>query len=865
MLRAPASNDPFGDCLLPTPVQETVCSVHWSHITSPHGIIYIGSGAFSTVRLAWLQERRKCYKRILTSNGEKTRTTVFLGACAAVAVKRVMIPRANDGSCKYRRLLLLRELQVMERIRMYPHPNIVQCWGFLFGKGEEEQTFESWNPSGDGTEKSTVGKVLTSLNKEGNRMAFNEENNDGDERTDQQIPEGTSYVDLCLSLCTGGTLRNYVALRASEVPHAATAGTECSASESQMVNVAMAFEKVSFDHFSGAQGITGSTNEDASPYGCEDYDAYHSYPKQFLGEGKKIANASSNLPHASVSISAHLAVPERDIVAIVYALVHALRHTHETLKTLHRDIKPSNVLIFSGVGKTPEYALQPSSLPIPASGGEPSQERDKTCSSQAKPLSLRVDSGIRSTLGDSDEMVEFALFPQCPATTHGSTGALRQSAGGNLATPTATAGGMSKLNDEPPTTLVVPLGLGYYRLPYTATDSSRRVYIDCLPQAEGWRIQLADFGVATGVATGVDRLAGSGRCGTPPFMAPEVARHADQGVAEQYTTKADIYSLGVTLQHTILYLVIEGEEGSPRTCRYADALGAQWIDEDDTETQSRLAFGTGLESNSTETDLKPNFIVPNAWRCDKELVEGEYIRCGSLETEFPKRGVDDEKEHESKPKGFVVPRAWRCRDELLERQYIRRELSSRRNDTDIHAHLLTSLPNEHNDSKENSAARERRGSRCSSCGKIHRNLIELLNAMTVKKPSQRPNLSTVLQSTAIIERGTFLEKGRQFSYPNNAAWDVGAADHGNQPSMDTNSLERGAAAQRFSRARRWAEERNRVRSPPTGFRFDMTEPRQKSSQGRNCGGEDDTTVLLWRPPSLSFLRASRHKMEAHNR
>ncbi|EKF31480.1 protein kinase, putative [Trypanosoma cruzi marinkellei] len=861
MLRAPASNDPFGDRLLPAPVQETVYSVHWSHITSPHGIIYIGSGAFGTVRLGWLQERRKCYKRILTSDGEKTRTTVFLGACAAVAVKRVMIPRANDGSCNYRRLLLVRELQVMERIRMYPHPNIVQCWGFLFGKEEKEQNFESWNPSGDGTENSTDGKVLTSLNKEGDRMASNDENNDGDERTDQQILEGASYVDLCLSLCTGGTLRNYVALKASEVPHAATAGTECSLSQSQMENVAMASEKVSFDHFSGAQGITGSTNEDTSPYGCEDYGAYQSNTKQILGEGKKIANVSSNLSHASVSISAHLAVPERDVVAIVYALVHALRHTHETLKTLHRDIKPSNVLIFSGVGKTPEYSLQPSSLPITASCGEPSQERNTTFSSQAEPLSLRVDSEIR-TLGDSDEMVEFALFPQCPANTHGSTRALRQSAGGNFATSTATAGGVSKPNDEPPTTLVVPLGLGHYRLPCASTDPSRRVYIDCLPQAEGWRIQLADFGVTTGV----DQLAGSGRCGTAPFMAPEVARHANQGVHEQYTTKADIYSLGVTLQHTILHLVIEGEEGIQRTCRYADALGAQWIDEDDTATQSRLAFGTGLESNSTETDVKPNFIVPNAWRCDKELVEGEYIRCGSLETECSKHGVDDDKEHESKPKGFVVPRAWRCRDELLERQYIRRELSSRRNDADIHAHLLTPLPNEQNDFKENSAARERRGSRCSSCGKIHRNLIELLNAMTAKKSSQRPNLSTVLQSAAIIERGTFLDKGRQFRYPNNAVWEVGAEDHRNQPAMDPNSLERGAAAQRFSRARRWAEERSRIRSPPTGFRFDMTEPRQKSSQEKNCGGgEDDTTVLLWRPPSLSFLRASRHKMEAHNR
>ncbi|RNF09172.1 putative protein kinase [Trypanosoma rangeli] len=853
MLRAPAPSDVFGDRPFSVLAKETVYSAHLLPVLSSQCICCIGSGAFGTVRLAWLQERRTCCKRIMTAAGDRMETTVLLGACAAVAVKRVVIPEASDGKGDSLRQLLLRELQVMERIRMHPHPNIVQCWGFLFGKRDKERTPDLWNFSSDSKGTSRDGTLLTSLKNERQLMAFGDDTNTGEELSVQQILEGASYVDLCLSLCTGGTLGDYVLHKARQTFYEATAGTYFSIFELPVEAGTMAFEKMSIDDISGNQGLTGSTSEGTSSFTCnDDCSATHTHPSNNFAEEKESAKANSNFLPASLTFPARLAVPERDIVAIVYALANALRHTHDTLRTLHRDIKPSNVLIFSGVGRTPQYALQSSSLLCEASRGEGSDGSGTTFSSEAIPLSPSEDSKPSDTLSDSGDSVEFALFSECPATLQGSTTeALRYGSEKKHATPASEAE-VSNAMDEPPATLVVPLGCGQYRLPYVAGESPRKVYIDYLPQVEGWRIQLADFGVATGVG----QLTGSGRCGSPPFMAPEVVKHVHKGVSTMYDTKADIYSLGVTLQYMLLHLVVGCEAGGQIPRSHTEALGAQWVDEEGTATQFHVA-------DDPEPTGQLQFLVPNAWRCDRELVEGHYIRSASLETKLSTPNVDEGKGDKSKGKTFAVPRAWRCRDELLEGRYIRSGLPSSGGGSNIHLlHLFTPLAEGFKVVRGAHTVKERRGTRCSSCGKLHRHLIELLNVMTRRKASQRPPLSTVLQSAAIIEQGSFLHARKSFASYSSSPTSVGAVgvDEGNiiSPTVLDSSGRRRNSADRLHRAHRRTQEKLRVRSPPTGFRLEMTQQQQQNkSQQKSCdGGEYDTTVLLWRPPSLRFLRAS---------
>ncbi|ESL07802.1 protein kinase [Trypanosoma rangeli SC58] len=855
MLRVPAPSDVFGDCPFSVVAKETVFSAHLLPVVSSQRTCCIGSGAFGTVRLAWLQERKTCCRRIFTAVGERMETTVLLGACAAVAVKRVTIPEASDGQGRSRRQLLLRELQVMERIRMHPHPNIVQCWGFLFGRKDREPTPNLWNSSSDSTGTSRDGALLTNLKNEIQLMTFSDDTNTGEELSVQQILEGASYVDLCLSLCTGGTLGDYVRHKARQTFHEATAGTYFSILELPVETGTMTFEKMSIDDISGNQGLTGSTSEGTSSFTCnDDCGATYTHPSNNFAGEKESAKANSNFLPASLEFPARLALPERDIVAIVYALANALHHTHGTLKTLHRDIKPSNVLIFSGVGKTPQYALQSSSVLSEASRGEASHGSGTTISNEAIPLSLSEDSKSSNMLSDSGDSVEFALFSECPATLQGSTTEALQYGSERKPVTPAPEAEVSNATDEPPATLVVPLGCGQYRLPYAAGESPRKTYIDYLPQVEGWRIQLADFGVATGV----DQLAGSGRCGSPPFMAPEVVEHAHKGVSTMYDTKADIYSLGVTLQYMLLHLIVGCEAGARTPCSHTEALGAQWVDEEDTATQFHVA-------DDPEPAVQPQFLVPSTWRCDRELVEGHYIRSASLETKPPTPDVDEGNREKSNGKAFAVPRAWRCRDELLERRYIRSGSSSSRGDSDIHLHLFTPLAEGPKAVRGAHTAKERRGSRCSSCGKLHRHLIELLNVMTRRKASQRPPLSTVLQSAAVIEQGTFLHAGKSFASYSSSPTAVGAVgvDGGNiisPTALDSSGMRRDAGG-RLHRAHRRAQEKRCVRSPPTGFCLDMTPPQQKNNnQQKSCdGGECDTTVLLWRPPSLRFLRASHTK------
>ncbi|RNF26788.1 putative protein kinase [Trypanosoma conorhini] len=850
MLRVPAPGDAFCDLFSPVPAKQTVFFAALSLVGSPQHVCYIGSGAFGTVRLAWLQERRTCCKRIATASGERTETTVLLGVFAAVAVKRVAVPAASDGFGKSRRLLLLRELQVMERIRMHPHPNIVQCWGFLFGRKEREGTPDTWNPPSASTDAGTGGTLLTSLKKERDQLALNNKTNAVGNVSDQQILEGSSYVDLCLSLCTGGTLGDYVLQKARQAFEEATTETHSSVLVSRVEIDVTASNKMSSDGVSGNEGVTGSASEGISSFTCNDCGAHHTHAPKKLAEAKESAKATSECLLASVAFSPCLALSERDIVAIAYALINALRHTHDVLKTLHRDVKPSNVLIFSGVGKTPQYAMQSSSFVCEASCGEASHGCGTTLPGETTPLSPSEDPKTNTTSSESgSDSVEFALFSESPATLRRSTTeSLRCGSEEDSATATASAG-VSNLTKGASATLVVPLGCGQYRLPYAAGESSRRVCIDYLPQVEGWRLQLADFGVATGVG----QLAGSGRCGSAPFMAPEVVEHVHNGVSGKYDTKADIYSLGVTLQHVLLHLVIGTETGGKAARDHAEALGAQWVDEDDTAAQFPAAPA------DPAPEAQPQFLVPNAWRCDRELVEGHHIRSAPPEMRCSTPASDGAKEEGDARKTFAVPLAWRCGNELLERRYIRRESSSGRGDGDAHAHLLAPLPEGLKDAREAHTVKERRGSRCSSCGKLHRHLVELLNAMTRRKATQRPPLSTVLQSSAIIEQGTFLHTRRPFASSPAAVDDADVDGYNNSPSTTLNSTGKGAVAERFRRARRRAQERTRVHSPPTGFRLDMTAPQQQPNNEQRKkpdGCENDATVLLWRPPSLRFLQSS---------
>lgn len=843
MLRPPVIDDVFADPVRPVPAKATPTSLHRSFTVEPQKMFLIGSGAFGSVRVGWLQERRHYNRRVARAGGGGVESTIVLGTCAAVAVKRVAVPDVGSGSCGSRQQMLLRELRVMEQIRMYPHPNIVQCWGFLFGKAGGESPSTGCVSIDDGTDASSGGTVLTSLNREQQRMNISNDNTNGGNQAACRLFDGVSYVDLCLSLCTGGTLGEYVNQKAREVLSMATKSLDVRLT-AQPVSGAMAPEKGALEHITDKKELSENTAEGVSSCSCDGSSERHTHiTERSFEQSERLLGLSKK---QSFFIEPQLAIRERDIVSILYALVSALRHTHDVLQTLHRDIKPANVLICSGVGKTPQYVLQPSlTQPEAVSRGEMWRNRNMAFSSNATPVSIFEGNRTRvGTAPDSGSSVELALFSEPPPTTDRSTATQRSSSDGKSSKE-------EKIEEESFATLVVPLGSDQSRLPSAAADPDQRVYIDYMPQIEAWRIQLADFGVSTGVG----QLSGSGRCGTFPFMAPEVAGDCHRGAPKQYDTKADIYSLGVTLQHVLVHLFVGGEDGNQTTRRHLGALGAQWVDEDDTEEESKMAPDTEPEETELSPDVRQQFLVPKAWRCQRELGEKQYIDSAPRGCGRPEPGVVDGEEQGGEQKAFAVPRTWRCRDELLEHRYIRRERPSKK-ESDAYANLLAPLPEGVAGSKDGSASRERQRPRCRSCGRLHRHLIELLNAMTMPQPSQRPPLSIILQSAAIIDHGTFVDiRG------------PACCDDSDVAPAPPPPPGEGRTVDYFLRTRQQFRSRTRASAAPSAFRFDATTPKQQKGEDEKGTKEEeeDATVLLWRPPSLNFLRAPYNRTKKYGK
>ncbi|ORC92381.1 putative protein kinase [Trypanosoma theileri] len=837
----------------------------------PQGTSFIGSGAFGTVRVGWLQERKR---QRPCSDEHTSEEIIILGTCAAVAVKRVVVPdawnpRSLHRSISHRQELLLRELQVMECIRTHPHPNIVQCWGFLFGEKKEKKKFtEQQSLTGetitDVEKEYTSGMILTTLEKERKRLESSgkketsnenmvEVNND---MVDIHILNSALYVDLCLSLCSSGSLVDYIHRKVNEAIRVSTQ-LDPSEPSTQFVDSDTAVT----DKISTMHGLTGSTSEGDTVKGSgnpssSSVDVGHSsksntntLPQLFQNVENAEMQSETRPTTTTETISAELVVRERDIVAITYALTNALRHTHETLRTLHRDVKPANVLICSGVGKTPVYTLQPLSRVTQTSlvGSKPLTDT-ASAPKQEKPA---VSGPMLHTEEDS---VEFALFSNCPESVkHKNNNNTSTQEGANTENISTTAG---EDIPETPATLVVPLEAGGQRLQCTGY-SSRGMMIEYMPQAEAWRIQLADFGVATGVG----KLTGETRCGTFPFMAPEVAGDGCSGV-NGYSTAADVYSLGVTLQHIVVHLVLENGDVRRVSQRRMQALGALWIDEDDKENNIKTETDTDIDRRESRS----HFVVPNAWRCARELDNELFIRTPPLVDQTVRMDNHDKNDHRNT---FAIPRSWRCCDELLEQRYVRHKSTSDVSDNNTavhHDYLLASLPQDSNDGEANEQ-KERRKSRCKSCGKLHRNFIELLNAMTATQPSQRPPLSTVLQSAAIIDQGSFVRNTTR-----------GRAGKCDSTVVTADSTGSGINANRFLRARQRAQEkereRNRITASMATFHFDMTNPnsqqqrqgkeeeeQQQQQESKDAEGDAASTVLLWRPPSLRFLRASRERLE----
>nr|CCC94584.1 unnamed protein product [Trypanosoma congolense IL3000] len=746
----------------------------------PNGATFIGFGAFGTVRLGWLQERRRSVR------GPNRRIHVDIGTVAAVAVKRVAVPGGAMNSLDFRRSQLLRELHMMECIKMFPHPNVVQCWGFVFYKKSDDQP-----TTGKEDASPLPGEVLTSLCVERQRHEINTDCV-GEVKATGQILEGISHFDVCLSLCTGGTLSEYVRRITDTVLHTILLFTQKHRDIPTKSDVTTSLMEGGDEDQQG-EGLTGSTNDETTPVlnepSCEPTPAGTT-----VGHGGRVRGLSS--PGKPAFVVTKFVLGEKDITAMSYALCNALRHTHEVMRTLHRDVKPANILICDGKGKVPSHLFGRDSpapsctSPIPQGPSTESGLLRTTSSSSVVELSLCSD--LHEALGDFSE----------------------ESADEEK------EGDAEKNSDV----LVVPSEAGAHHM--CGVTGSSNLPLVFLPQSDAWRLQLADYGTATGR----NKLDGNGRYGTFPFMAPEVGDESYIGSA--YGPSADIYSLGVTMQYTIIHTIAEVNEWGEVLPKRTAALGMQWTDED--MVGSELSFkdvaSTG-EAEKIKQSKKGVFELPSEWRCAWELGAGDRVREGALSTTDPAQVADDLKK-------FRVPRSWRCHDELTTGWHIRQDLSTEdatnpRYAGSAHEAPQSNVPKTPGNVQQFNPREDRRV-RCRSCRKLHRNVIELLNAMTSPDPAQRPSLPSVMCSAAIIEQGTFVnEREGNFS---RALWGRGRSENANVAggSGKVVGVGRDDGTQHPNRV---AEEMD----PRTNI------PGTWNEEARRKGS------LLWRPPSLRFL------------
>ncbi|KAG8346054.1 Protein kinase domain [Trypanosoma vivax] len=762
----------------------------------PNGASCIGFGAFGTVRVGWVQERKQVRSNDSRAAGNSGSFKPVFGTVAAVAVKRVIIPQVVRGQLDSRRQHLIRELQVMEHIRLFPHPNVVQCWGFLFGDRDKSASSQ---PAFDQTFNNHTGQVLTSLSKERQRLKGS---CGGDiDKLDDHILNSALYFDVCLSLCTGGTLSDYMRrvidqLVTQHTAHAQGFVSNSPTNTGDAVSDKLCTERVSDEQHGLTRSTTGGTGGETE---CT-VSHTNSQRRRPIAVDTAVEELSLS---SSKSDVAELAVRERDIVAIAYALINALHHTHKVLRTLHRDIKPANILICEGVGKAPVYALQ--AFPSANQGQVttefkiPNPARDVSACEQHKRegvVELLLFSDRRTALGDSQTSSmgeeEGRKGVDCPA----------------------------------PEALIVPLESQAHHEVCIAGDTRWSPFtLEFLPQVDSWRVQLADYGIASGVGC----LTATGRCGTIPFMAPEVSQSGQHSA--MYDTAADVYSLGVTLQHLLVNVIVEGGDATGVTLRRMEALGTQWVDEEVAvqleEFPNTNAANAEVGVSTPTTEGK--FVLPSAWRCERELSSGQHVRL-SPGAESCENG------------DFTVPRTWRCHDELSTGLYVRTEPRPGEANCRPHDHLHAKLPNGSED-VDDFVCRESRRARCKSCGKIHRHLIELLNSMTSQDPSQRPSLSTVIRSSAIIEQGNFV-RGR-ISMNHNARKCKGNESANPGPLWPPRQKKEDVlpSTTLLSRSGTTAERK-------------ATDTVADAGCEKHGVNEESSDSVLWRPPSLRFLRAS---------
>ncbi|CBH16839.1 protein kinase, putative [Trypanosoma brucei gambiense DAL972] len=767
--------------------------------TPPERVPCIGSGAFATVRVGWVQERWHSQGK----NEEPGQLT--FGTTAAVAVKRVVVPgklRSPLDGCRQR---LLRELQVMEHIRICPHPNVVQCWGFVFHKADDRASI------GREVTDNLLGEVLTNFSQLREQQRVITGNMDK-EKIGNEVLDGVSCFDVCLSLCTGGTLTEYV----RRVADAALRATRACIQErivTQPKNTSMTDSTLGESPTGHNQGLTSSSSD----AGIEPKGALLGLKTRKLTPIRKDVSGEFFTQKDSTLVVSHLTIREKDIVAIAYALCNALRHTHETLRTLHRDIKPANVLICDGIGKIPSYTSRATSCDFTArttarARGAPTELENKKANG-SKAVELVLFSDLRDALGNPQE-------------------------------------GGSADDKLTPDVLVVPAEAGSHRVLCNSSDSPPYV-LECLPQVDAWRLQLADYGIASGL----DHMEASGRCGTFPFMAPEVEDEDCTG--SMYGTKADIYSLGVTIQHVIVNATVEFNEVAQALPRRADALGRQWVDGEDRET-SEVDNDSGTSGGVTdETKRKRTFNLPGNWRCKRELSDRDYVRdiYSHLSHPLP---------HDDCARSFTVPRSWRCHDELASGNCVEGLSTDGRTDTGNAGDKRGHLQPQNSDYRDNIKAlnfRKGQGARCRSCGKLHRNLIELLNAMTAPDPSQRPTLSCILRDTAVIEQGTFVDEPRESSFPFSRS--SSSSKHANavaNTSGRSNTINSTACSpkQLSHTSRGTAPSPMAGRNHRSSCSGECKDQKTHDGSSEMFGGVNKydgwREGVLWRPPSLKFLR-----------
>lgn len=118
-------------------------------------------------------------------------------------------------------------------------------------------------------------------------------------------------------------------------------------------------------------------------------------------------------------------------------------------------------------------------------------------------------------------------------------------------------------------------------------------------------VKLGDFGIS------VERSSALTSCGTPKYMAPEVmcagALLTDTGARKGYDCAADIFSLGVTMQHAL-------SGGNQQ------ALRKQWVCAL-ASAPNTSAAGSGTATGAT------SFLVPPSWLCCHAGSKGASTIC----------------------------------------------------------------------------------------------------------------------------------------------------------------------------------------------------------------------------------------------